>query len=108
MKRVSCSISCVRTVRWIETSTSGGSIDTDVKELTVMPCRSGSPAASTVSKVTTATPVANRPSPPRKKCAVGRNSVDSGGNVPRELIIMGGVLSDRLGPSCAARGVIVW
>ena len=43
------------------TSTSGGSMDTDVNEFTVMPWRLVTP-----SNVTIATPVANLPRLPRK------------------------------------------
>ena len=50
-------------LRAMLTSTSGGSIETEVKELTVMPWRFVAP-----SKVTMATPVANRPRLPRKWC----------------------------------------
>ena len=56
-------------VRAMLTSTSGGSIDTDVNEFTVMPWRFVAP-----SKVTIATPVANRPRLPRKWLARGADS----------------------------------
>ena len=63
------SSSCALAVRAMLTSTSGGSMDTEVKELTVMPWRLVTP-----SKVTIATPVANRPRLPRKWWARGTES----------------------------------
>ena len=60
-------------VRAMLTSTSGGSIETEVKEFTVMPWRFVAP-----SKVTIATPVANLPRLPRKWLARGADRAGPG------------------------------